>query len=189
MMSQIPNIITTLRLLLAVPIYFFIYHGNEIIALVLFAVAGLSDWFDGFLARKFDWTSSFGKIVDPLADKVLILSTLLALAFSGALPFWLISALLGRDAIIVMGSLAYLMLFEGNSPQPNRWGKHYNGWTIALFFIVLIQGLYSNAALISFLNILFQIAVVGVLFFLLMRLTYYFKDQGNQIYVKLFRND
>ena len=78
MFSQIPNIITSLRLLLAIPIYIFIYQGNEAIALSLFAVAGLSDWLDGFLARKYSWSSSFGEIVDPLADKVLILSTLLA---------------------------------------------------------------------------------------------------------------
>ena len=186
MQSQIPNIITIIRILLAIPIYISIYQGYELIALILFSIAGISDWFDGFLARKFNWSSNFGEIVDPLADKVLILATLLALAFSGALPFWLISTLLARDAILVMGSLAYLMLFEGENPLPNRWGKHYNGWTIALFLIVLLQGLFSDLDLIRILNILFPIAVVGVLFFLFMSLLYYFKDQGKKIYRKLF---
>ena len=189
MFYQITNIITSLRLLLAIPIYIFIYQGNEAIALSLFAVAGLSDWLDGFLARKYSWSSSFGEIVDPLADKVLILSTLLALAFSGLLPFWLVSLLLARDAIIVMGAIAYLMLFEGNNSLPNRWGKHYNGWTIALFIIVLLQGLLYEHILLSFINILYPIAVLGVLFFLIMSLLNYFKDQGSKIYAKLFTND
>ena len=184
MLSHIPNIITSFRLLLSVPIYIFIYQGNEGIALSLFAIAGLSDWLDGYLARKYEWSSSFGEIVDPLADKVLILSTLLALAFSGALPIWLVSVLLARDAIVVMGSMTYLMLFEGNNSLPNRWGKHYNGWTIALFIIILLEGVFLN-----FPGLFFQVAVIGVLFFLIMSLYFYFKEQGVQIYKKLFRNE
>ena len=58
MQSQIPNIITIIRILLAIPIYISIYQGYELIALILFSIAGISDWFDGFLARKFNWSSN-----------------------------------------------------------------------------------------------------------------------------------
>ena len=76
-MPIIPNLITTTRLLLSIPISISIYQGSEGIALILFIVAGLSDGLDGFLARKFSWESKFGRLLDPLADKCLILSTLL----------------------------------------------------------------------------------------------------------------
>ena len=83
-----------------------------------------------------------------------------------------------------MGSMTYLMLFEGNNSLPNRWGKHYNGWTIALFIIILLEGVFLN-----FPGLFFQVAVIGVLFFLIMSLYFYFKEQGVQIYQKLFRNE
>ena len=78
MVQIIPNAITSLRLLLAIPIWISVYQGNELLALILFVIAGLSDGLDGYLARKFKWESEFGKLLDPLADKCLILSTLLS---------------------------------------------------------------------------------------------------------------
>ena len=93
MLQIIPNLITSLRLLLAIPISISIYNGNEGLALLLFIFAGLSDGIDGYLARRFKWESQFGKLLDPLADKCLILATLLALAFAQLLPIWLVSLL------------------------------------------------------------------------------------------------
>ena len=88
MLQIIPNLITSLRLLLAIPISISIYNGNEGLALLLFIFAGLSDGIDGYLARRFKWESQFGKLLDPLADKCLILATLLALAsWSDMTPF------------------------------------------------------------------------------------------------------
>ena len=64
MLSAIPNLITGLRFVLVIPISFYIYQGNDFIALVLFVIAGLSDGLDGYLARKFDWFSEFGQFAD-----------------------------------------------------------------------------------------------------------------------------
>ena len=119
MFQLIPNVITSLRLLLAIPICIFIYQGNELLALLCFIFAGISDGFDGYLARRFGWESEFGKLLDPLADKCLILSTLLALAYVQLLPIWLVSILLVRDALAVMGSMLYLMLFERRNSESN----------------------------------------------------------------------
>ena len=185
MVQMIPNALTSLRLLLAIPICIFIYQGNELFALLLFIFAGISDGFDGYLARRFSWETEFGKLLDPLADKCLILSTLLALAYVQLLPIWLVGILLVRDALAVIGSMLYLMLFEGRNPESNRWGKHFTGWTIALFIITLLgESLNSYFMLFS---LLYQIAIVGVLIFTALSVFYYFKEQGKEIYEYLFR--
>ena len=87
MLSAIPNIITSIRFLLVIPISVYIYQGNDLLALTLFIVAGLSDGLDGYLARKYNWISKFGQFLDPLADKFLIVGTLLALAFTRQTSF------------------------------------------------------------------------------------------------------
>ena len=184
MISFIPNFITSLRLLLAIPISVSIYQGNEVLALILFVIAGASDSLDGFLARKFNWESKFGQLLDPLADKCLILSTMLALAFASKLPIWIVSILLVRDAIIVMGAMLYMMLFDGRNALSNRWGKHYTGWIIAMLIIVLLQGtLVTGSAL---LHNLAQISKLGVLFFTFLSLFSYFKEPGKLIFNQLF---
>ena len=186
MLQLIPNVITSLRLLLAIPICISIYQGNELLALLLFIFAGISDGFDGYLARRFTWESEFGKLLDPLADKCLILSTLLALAYVQLLPIWLVSILLVRDALAVMGSMLYLMLFEGRNSESNRWGKHFTGWTIALFIITLLQE--SISAYSMLLNLLYEIAVVGVLIFTALSVFTYAREQGKEVYKHLFRS-
>jgi cardiolipin synthase len=185
-LQLIPNVITSLRLLLAIPICISIYQGNELLALLLFIFAGISDGFDGYLARRFTWESEFGKLLDPLADKCLILSTLLALAYVQLLPIWLVSILLVRDALAVMGSMLYLMLFEGRNSESNRWGKHFTGWTIALFIITLLQE--SISAYSMLLNLLYEIAVVGVLIFTALSVFTYARKQGKEVYKHLFRS-
>jgi len=185
-LQLIPNVITSLRLLLTIPICISIYQGNELLALLLFIFAGISDGFDGYLARRFTWESEFGKLLDPLADKCLILSTLLALAYVQLLPIWLVSILLVRDALAVMGSMLYLMLFEGRNSESNRWGKHFTGWTIALFIITLLQE--SISAYSMLLNLLYEIAVVGVLIFTALSVFTYARKQGKEVYKHLFRS-
>ena len=185
MVQMIPNALTSLRLLLAIPICIFIYQGNELFALLLFIFAGISDGFDGYLARRFSWETEFGKLLDPLADKCLILSTLLALAYVQLLPIWLVGILLVRDALAVIGSMLYLMLFEGRNPESNRWGKHFTGWTIALFIITLLQE--SLNSYMELFSLFYEIAVAGVLIFTALSIFYYFKEQGKEVYGHLFR--
>ena len=180
MLSVIPNLITGLRFILVIPISISIYQGSYLSALVLFIVAGLSDGLDGYLARRFHWTSEFGQFADPLADKCLILATLLALAFSERLPLWFVYTMLTRDGLILIGSMLYLLLFDSNQALPNRWGKHYTGWTIALFIIVLIGSSFSF--LPQFIE---WIAMSGVLIFIVLSLGSYFNNEGRDIFRKI----
>ncbi len=177
MLSVLPNLITGIRFLLVIPISIGIYQGNDILALSLFVVAGLSDWLDGYLARKFNWISDFGQFADPLADKCLVLATLLALAFSGKLPLWFVYTMLARDGIILIGAMLFLLLFEDKQALPNRWGKHYTGWTIALFIIVLIRSSFD------FLPLFIEwIAMSGVLLFICLSLFIYINKEGRIIF-------
>lgn len=179
MFSAIPNLITGLRFILVVPISISIYQGNDLLALILFVIAGLSDGLDGYLARKFNWLSDFGRFADPLADKCLILATLLAFAFSEKLPLWFVYLILSRDGIILIGAMLHLLLFDNKQAPPNRWGKHYTGWIIALFIIVLIQSAFSILP-----YYLEWIAMIGVIFFIILSLFIYLKNEGKLIFKK-----
>ena len=179
-MSSIPNLITGLRFVLVIPISIYIYQGNDLLALILFIVAGLSDGLDGYLARKYNWFSEFGQFADPLADKCLILATLLAFAFSEKLPLWFVYLMLSRDGIILIGAMLHLLLFENRQALPNRWGKHYTGWTIALFIIVLIQ---SSFSLLPF--YIEWIAMIGVVFFTFLSLSTYLMNEGKNIFKEI----
>ena len=180
MLSAIPNLITGMRFILVIPISIYIYQGNELWALILFIIAGLSDGLDGYLARKYNWSSEFGKFADPLADKCLIIATLLAFAFSGKLPIWFVYLMLSRDGIILVGAIMHLLLFENKQAPPNRWGKHYTGWTIALFIIVLLQ------STLTFVPIYLEwIAMAGVIFFIFLSLFNYLNQEGRLIFKKI----
>jgi cardiolipin synthase len=179
-MSSIPNLITGMRFVLVIPISIYIYQGNDLLALILFIVAGLSDGLDGYLARKYNWFSEFGQFADPLADKCLILATLLAFAFSEKLPLWFVYMMLSRDGIILIGAMLHLLLFENRQALPNRWGKHYTGWTIALFIIVLIQ---SSFSILPF--YIEWIAMIGVVFFTFLSLSTYLMNEGKNIFKEI----
>jgi len=180
MLSAIPNIITTIRFLLVIPISVFIYQGNDFLALILFIIAGLSDGLDGYLARKYNWISQFGQFLGPLADKFLIVGTLLALAFTNKLPLWFVYTVLSRDGIILVGSMLYLLLFESSEALPNKWGKHYTGWTIALFIIILLR-----ASLEIIPIYLEYVAMSGVLFYILLSVTSYLRKEGKEIFKQI----
>lgn len=104
---DIPNIISILRIVLVAPITYFLWHQNYLIALLLFFIGGLSDGLDGFLARRYKWETELGVILDPMGDKLMMLSAYLLLGWHHLLPWWLVSLVILRDLIIVAGTLLY----------------------------------------------------------------------------------
>lgn len=117
-LRHLPNLITSLRLVLAAPVVWLLLQGRYLEAFVLFAVAGASDLVDGFLARRFGWTSRLGSILDPLADKALVVGALLVLGWRGELPLWLVSLAIGRDLMLVGLAIGYHYLIEPLKPEP-----------------------------------------------------------------------
>ena len=90
MLKHIPNTLTVIRFLLIPVIIFYIFSGNFILAFVFFSISGFTDIADGFIARKFNLVSNFGKLMDPLADKLTTISTLASLAFTNIIPIWIL---------------------------------------------------------------------------------------------------
>jgi cardiolipin synthase len=92
-------------------------------ALGLVAIAGLSDGLDGYLAKRFGWGSRLGGLLDPLADKLLLVSTFVTLAWLGLIPLWLTAVVILRDLIIVSGGVIYQALIAPVQPEPSGASK------------------------------------------------------------------
>ena len=97
-LRQLPNLISSIRILLVVPIAAALAHHQFVTALWLFAVAAVSDAVDGFLAKHFGWQTELGGMLDPVADKLMIATVFVMLAFLGLVPVWLTSAVIARIA-------------------------------------------------------------------------------------------
>jgi cardiolipin synthase len=119
----VPNLICLLRIALTVPIVMWLAEGRYGDTLVLFAIAAVSDVLDGFLAKTFGWTSEVGKVLDPLADKLLLVSVFITLAAIGLVPVWLATIAVARDVVIGAGAAIYQWLFgplEGRPTVPSK---------------------------------------------------------------------
>jgi cardiolipin synthase len=141
--NWIPNALTFLRILLVVPFAVALWSKDYRVALVIFFAAAITDAFDGFLARQFDWRTRLGAIADPLADKALLIAAYLMLTLTGVLPYWLFWLVFGRDLLIVSGGLAYHYRIGRFDMQPSLPGKCNTVIQIlvALAIIVLLAGL------------------------------------------------
>jgi len=107
MLHYLPNSLTVLRLLLALPLGLFILRADYHSALGIGVLAGITDALDGFLARRIGALSRFGAALDPVADKVLITVTFVCLAQSGLVPWFLAAIVIARDLVIVAGAACY----------------------------------------------------------------------------------
>lgn len=117
-MHQLPNIISILRVFLIVPIAIQLHNEDWISAFFLILVAGLSDALDGFLARAFKWQSRLGSILDPLADKLLLVTLFVLFAYKNIIPNWLAVLVIGRDFVILFGALSYYKLKKNLDIKP-----------------------------------------------------------------------
>lgn len=141
--SWIPNALTFLRILLIAPFAVALMAKEYRFALLIFFVAAATDAFDGFLARHFDWRTRLGAIADPLADKALLITAYLMLTVTGVLPPWLFWLILGRDAVIVCGGLAFHYGVGRFDLQPSIPGKINTlvQILVALAIIFLLAGM------------------------------------------------
>ncbi|MBX9711234.1 MAG: CDP-alcohol phosphatidyltransferase family protein [Xanthobacteraceae bacterium] len=112
---NLPNTITLGRILLVPLIVWAIASSQMTVAFVIFLIAGLSDAIDGFLAKRFDMTTELGALLDPIADKALLVSIYVALGMADAIPRWLVILVVSRDLMIV-GAMIVSWLLENPMP-------------------------------------------------------------------------
>ena len=118
------------------PILMYIIDGRYDLALILFFVAGFSDGVDGFLAKRYDWHTRIGALLDPIADKLLVGGTFIALVFTGLIPIWLAALVVVRDVVIVGGATVYNFLIKPIEGEPTRISKLNTA--LQLMFVVFI---------------------------------------------------
>jgi cardiolipin synthase len=135
---QLPNVLTGLRLLLVPPILVLLVRGVYDWALTLAIVAGVSDALDGWLARRFGWQTRIGGILDPLADKLLLVGTYVTLGALGDLPIWLVVLVVLRDVVIVTGAAVFHFRFEAVQPEPTQLSKLNTAFQLLLALVVML---------------------------------------------------
>lgn len=141
----IPNLITILRFLLVPAVVATLLSGDVGWALVLFVVAGLSDAADGFIARAFDQRSELGAYLDPMADKLLLVSVFVVLGFMGELPVWLVVVAVSRDALIVAAVVLSTLIGKPVEMKPLFVSKANTAVQIVLVIAVLAELAFAPA--------------------------------------------
>jgi cardiolipin synthase len=145
-MLTIANALTVLRILLVAPFVAFIHRGEYGTALAVFFAASVTDFADGYVARNFNQQSALGRILDPLADKILIAAAFVVMAISHAtlpsIPVWLAVAVIGRDLFILLGSLVVYSMTHYKDFQPS-WISKFNTCT-ELTFVVFFLGVHAT---------------------------------------------
>ena len=170
-LKNIPNALTVLRFLLIPVILYFIFTGNYILAFVFFTISGITDIADGCIARKFNLISTFGKLMDPLADKLTQIATLASLVLTNIIPLWILIVVLLKEFIMIVGAS---FLYGKDVVVYSRW---YGKLATVLLYIAIVFSLLSKQFdLVGFISnidiILYSFALISTIFSLIM----YVKD-------------
>ena len=137
MNMNLPNKLTMLRIILIPVFMIFLLTGHWYISAVIFVVASVTDTLDGQIARRYNLVTNFGKIMDPLADKLLVFSALLCMIQLGVVPAWMVVIMLARELLIV--SLRAVAAAQGIVIAASWWGKIKTITQMAAVILLLIQ--------------------------------------------------
>lgn len=132
----LPNLISIIRLILTFPAAYFLYYNNLVCFFIVAGFAFLSDYLDGYFARKLNIISELGKILDPLADKIFIGVIALILLLQGKMPLWFALIIWGRDLILLIGGL--LVSNKRKFVMPSNYIGKITVNVIAAAFIAIV---------------------------------------------------
>ena len=153
------NVITCFRLTL-IPVFFLLlvwpHASAEKAAFFVFGIAALSDLVDGYVARKISGVTEFGRLVDPFADRALILAGIIGLFAKGEIPTWALAALLGRDSVMVLG-YALGVYLKKPLVKVNQFGRVTNFYLMAAIVLLLFSVAFLKLPIYSW---LFYLGVV-----------------------------
>ena len=136
MAKHIPNLLTILRFILIPFIVGYLNEGNYILAFVFLTLSGLTDVLDGFIARKYNFITNFGKLIDPLADKATQLSVLAVLALQNIIPLWILIIVLLKECILIAGAS---FLYGKELVVSSRW---YGKLSTVLFYVAIVSSFF-----------------------------------------------
>ena len=117
-LRNLPNLICIARVLMIFPVVGLLVQAQFGWVLVIFSIAAISDGVDGFLAKHFGWVSPLGSLLDPLADKLLLMSVYITCGMLALIPSWLVAVVVLRDVIIAVGAFIYHYRVEPLVGQP-----------------------------------------------------------------------
>jgi len=138
----VPNVISFGRLTLVPVFAVLIVRGEDVWALAVLAVSGASDWLDGVIARRFHQISRLGQLLDPAADRLFILVTLVGLAWRDVVPLWLVIVLVGRD--VLLAGLLPLLARHGYGPLPVHFAGKAGTFALLYAFPLLLLAEWSG---------------------------------------------
>ena len=145
MFKHLPNILTIVRFLLIPVIVLFALNNNYIAAIVVLTISGITDILDGYIARRFNLISDFGKLMDPFADKATQLTILVVLSIKGIIPFWIMLVVLLKEVLMIAGAS---FLYGKELVVSSKW---YGKLATVLFYVAIVCSLfilYWNASLV-----------------------------------------
>lgn len=162
-LRHLPNIITIGRMLSLVPLVWLMLQKNYTVALLVAVIAGLSDGVDGFLAKRYGWEGRLGSILDPLADKLMMLCCFSVFVYQGHFPLWLFILVVGRDVVIILGT-TYVNFRVGRlkAATPTLVSKANTALQIILILTLLLtlSSLYDFSAINQILFMLVAVLTV-----------------------------
>ena len=176
MLKYIPNILTILRFILIPFILHVLVYDKFILAIVLLTLSGITDILDGTIARKFNFITNFGKLIDPLADKITQLSILWMLVSKNIIPLWILVIVLLKEATMVAGAS---FLYGKELVVSSKWyGKTS---TVLFYFAIVLTMIFKDLQIQTSIHLfLYYIAVAMTIFSLIM----YFREFYMQGYLK-----
>jgi cardiolipin synthase len=171
MFKHVPNILTMIRFLLIPFIIYFLATNQYIVGVILFILSGITDVVDGAIARKFNFITDFGKLMDPLADKLTQIATIASLTLIHIIPIWILAIVLLKELIMIAGAS---FLYGKDVVVYSKW---YGKLATVLFYLAIVFSLLINQFELSsiWFNLdlwLFYLALFATVFSLLM----YIKD-------------
>ena len=166
LLRSIPNILTILRIVL-IPFFIVLFYSNlfymKILSLFIFFLSSITDFFDGYIARKYNLTTSFGKFVDPLADKMLVLSAFFILhnLYPNFIPLWMFFSIFIRDVIVT--SFRLYLNYKNSILRTSILAKRKTLFQIVVIHILLIFHIFYPSDTAQY-----EAIAIGQIFFILM---------------------
>ena len=137
--ENIPNILTIIRFILIPFIYISVLSKHFLIALIIFTVSAITDVLDGYIARKYNYITDIGKLIDPLADKLTQISLLLSLAILKILPWWIFAIVFVKELVLVIS--ASVLYSKKDVVVYSKW---YGKLATTLFYLAIVCSLIMN---------------------------------------------